>query len=488
MSVAQTGNRRKTKKNRAAIARNGFFDLLKMALVVGGIVAAIVVGIRFYRGDTTQTLMKGDVFLNNITVNGVDMAGMTYDQGFQVMAATVEQRLNTPITLYYKDRSWPITPAALQAEMNTDHDMSRAWGFGHLGGAKQARSDAEYLKKDPFVVNTQLSYNEALLDEFLAQIKAEVDTPYVDAVVTVDKYESMKITQQSQDGMQVNTAVLKEQIVNALQQGTTPNIQIVPEVWHPQYSTEQMLECTTNQVSSCKTSTKGSNDDRIRNIRRALGAFDAFEVRPHSTYSFNKIVGKRTKANGFFPAQEFLDGGVVDGIGGGTCQASTTLYGALVRAGITIDRREQHQMTVGYIKPSLDATVSDAGNKDLVFTNNTDYPFYIYTNVDYSNATVKIFGKKPPYKIEFRSVNIEVDIPPKGYIKKPDKKRLYAINPGDVVPDPDHPGKNGWRSQGWVYYYDWETGELTDDPDYQPFCLSNDSYNPLQPTCWVYSP
>ena len=152
--------------------------------------------------------------------------------------------------------------------------------------------------------------------------------------------------------------------------------------------------------------------------------------------SFNSVVGKRTTDNGFFEAIEYAYGDEVIGVGGGVCQASTTLYQAAVVGGLEIVTREPHSDSVSYAAYGEDATVYWEGGRkiDLVIKNNTDQPLYFVAAVqsDPSNrkrfvARVTIYGKSlGNVRYELTSQTIEVLKPPvePEYVK--DKKGTYV--------------------------------------------------------------
>ena len=111
---------------------------------------------------------------------------------------------------------------------------------------------------------------------------------------------------------------------------------------------------------------------------------------------------------GYEKATEYAGNGTQQNWGGGVCQASTTLYNALLLAGMEIIERSPHSMTVTYVQPSLDAAVVDGG-KDLVFRNDTDSAIYIYTSVTKEWATLTIYGNKPEYRYELMSKIVRQD-------------------------------------------------------------------------------
>ena len=112
---------------------------------------------------------------------------------------------------------------------------------------------------------------------------------------------------------------------------------------------------------------------------------------PGEVFSFNDTVGKRSTANGFYTAPEYANGQTVMGIGGGTCQVSSTLYNAVLYADLSIVYRLNHMFTVNYCPIGQDATVSDSG-VDFKFANNTDYPIKISAVTSGGKITVSILG------------------------------------------------------------------------------------------------
>ncbi|MBQ1621281.1 MAG: VanW family protein, partial [Selenomonas sp.] len=116
-------------------------------------------------------------------------------------------------------------------------------------------------------------------------------------------------------------------------------------------------------------------------------------VKPNDIFSFNDTVGLRTAAAGYKVAGVILDGQLADGIGGGVCQVSSTLYNAVLLAGLTPTARTSHALPSAYCPPGLDATVAD-GQIDLQFRNQLAHSVYLLTNADGHTLTVYILGTR----------------------------------------------------------------------------------------------
>ena len=133
---------------------------------------------------------------------------------------------------------------------------------------------------------------------------------------------------------------------------------------------------------------------RSINLRTALSYLNGVVIMPGEVFSYNKIIGNPTSAKGYKPAATFKGGIVVNEVGGGICQTVSTLYNAALYANLPIIERHAHGLAVGYVKPSLDATMYYPV-KDLKFKNNRKYPIKIVTYFSPNgNLTVKILGTR----------------------------------------------------------------------------------------------
>lgn len=146
------------------------------------------------------------------------------------------------------------------------------------------------------------------------------------------------------------------------------------------------------------------NKDRTNNLNLAAEKIDGIILSPGEEFSYNKIVGERSIAAGYKESKIYSNGKVVDGLGGGICQISSTLYNAVVFANLKVTERHNHQFITSYVKPGRDATVA-YGSKDLKFVNNRTYPIKIKMAVNSGIAKVEIYGIK-----EEQEYNISFDI------------------------------------------------------------------------------
>lgn len=137
-----------------------------------------------------------------------------------------------------------------------------------------------------------------------------------------------------------------------------------------------------------------SNKNRSANVSLAASKLNGIVLAPDEVFSYNGTIGKRSSENGFKEAQIYENGEVVQGLGGGVCQVSSTLYSAALYADLKIISRQAHSMTVGYVPKGQDATVS-YGTIDFKFKNDTAYPIKIAAEAVNGKINISVWGTAP---------------------------------------------------------------------------------------------
>lgn len=174
---------------------------------------------------------------------------------------------------------------------------------------------------------------------------------------------------------------------------------------YPSVTTSMIgTEAFPDQLASFSTNYNTRDTDRTTNLRLAANKVNGTVLMPGETFSYNKVVGQRTIAAGYKEAPIYVNGQVVDGLGGGICQISSTLYNAVIYANLDIVTRSNHQFVPSYVTASRDATVV-YGSTDFQFKNNRKYPIKIMCSVSGGVASVRIFGLKQDddYDVEISS-------------------------------------------------------------------------------------
>ena len=154
------------------------------------------------------------------------------------------------------------------------------------------------------------------------------------------------------------------------------------------------VEAFPNLVSSFSTKYKTYEVNRSKNLEIAAQKINGLVLLPGEEFSFNKVVGKRTVEEGYKDAKIYVDGGVQDGLAGGICQISSTLYNAVLLANLEIVERRNHSFTTSYVPAGRDATVV-YGTTDFRFKNSRSYPIKLEASVADGIASFKIHSVAP---------------------------------------------------------------------------------------------
>lgn len=420
-----------------------------------GLLLIVVAAIFLYYAISIISVLgiKSDRFYEGVYVNGIKLEGYTLNGANALFDRLMNEWKTRTFTLRYGDDTWEFSPQMVNADLNIEEPLSRAWNLGHVGGIFSRRNMVLSLRDNPVYLISNITYDDELMQSFIASIQAKTDIPAQDAEIVL-AIDAPQVVKESANGFALDVDYTLEALMSFMKTGagdSTLKIDIV----RPNVSSDEVYG-GLQIIGQCTTSTEGSSTNRRLNIKRALDYFNGVAVYPGQQVSFNDVVGKRTVARGFKEAPEYSEGEVVSGIGGGTCQASTTLYGALLQAGMTIVRRSPHSMTVAYVNASMDAAVTETSSKDLVFRNDTDSTIYIYTYVSKPIAQVTIYGNRPEYRYEMMSVILEDNIFASTNRMEQDTTGEFAYYTDEIVLYAE--GKPGRRSEGWRISYDWDTG------------------------------
>lgn len=259
-----------------------------------------------------------------------------------------------------------------------------------------------YLEDDIVYSKTEIiAPKEINVDEIRAKIKTEVQNAayindtgtFVEQVIGIDMKdveEAKKIAESmDEEGMQFSIPLL---------------------ITLPEVTTEQVLEqLFIDELSSFTTYFNVNEKERTENVALSANFINDVILMPGQEFSYNTTVGERSVERGFKSAKVYSQGQVVDGLGGGICQTSSTLYNAVVKADLEVLERRNHSLPVAYVKLGTDATVV-YGTTDFRFKNNQKYPIKITTKISGGSLTVKILGidTNPERTVEFRTETLSV--------------------------------------------------------------------------------
>lgn len=240
------------------------------------------------------------------------------------------------------------------------------------------------------------------------------------------------------DGRFIDGKKLKEDVEKALQTDWKKDYVIHAKTIYKAASIQvQDAKKATQLLARFSTYFATTNAERSHNIHLASQYVNGMVLPANATFSFNDRVGARTKERGFREAHIIQEGEFVNGVGGGVCQVSTTIYNCALLAGLKIVEYHPHSLNVGYVPPSFDAMVNGRVC-DLKFKNCHSMPVYIASRVQNNQLSVEIYGLPMGVTYSRESVILEKIEPPEAEIVVGEEIKVLR------------PAKEGVRSEGWL--------------------------------------
>ena len=250
---------------------------------------------------------------------------------------------------------------------------------------KNRTLDIATVSKQPSAIDIEEIYNEIYKEP-------------VDAYYTQDPFAVYP----SENGLDfaISLDEAKEMLLEDKSEYVIPLQTLYPNVTTNMIGTEAFPD----MLSTYSTRYSTSDRDRTTNLQLAASKINGTVVMPGETFSYNQVVGERTIAAGYKEAPIYVEGEVVDGLGGGICQITSTLYNAVLYANLEIVERSNHQFVPSYVKASRDATVV-YGSIDFKFKNNRNYPIKLVCSVSGGIAKFDIYGLRTDneYEVEISS-------------------------------------------------------------------------------------
>ena len=293
------------------------------------------------------------------------------------------RRENANITLKAGEQSWVINQENISLSPDLDD-----------------RIDGLLCLNDTITAN-QLPAEEVYcgIDQIVSTIASQAGCDEGSITFSPDSEKMFSYNEISRK--QIDKNQLKQQILQALSLDSPTEIE-VPFMEIPAPSVVEDFIGKIVLRGKFSTDLSRSNADRKQNVALALSKFNGMIVQPEQEVSFNQTTGKRCQENGYKTAKIIIDGEYVPGVGGGVCQASTTLYNALLLSDIEVLKSCHHTLPASYVPLSFDAMVSE-GYADLVFKNTLDTPIFIKAYTTTSSAVVEIYGISLPAGKEIRT-------------------------------------------------------------------------------------
>ena len=413
--------------------------LLKLYIVLCA-AALIAMGLYAYRlysayGPFRQkvSLSMQDSFAQGVFVDGVNIGGMTRAQAeAAIKSKAIQGDRGLHLTVRVDGRAWLITADDLPLERNIQSVLNAAFTVGRQGiretiGSSITPFEYRYAHlhqtaSSPVSLYTSVTYDESRVRELAEIVESQVTVEARDAqLASFDPLTRSFTYTQEQAGAVLDTDQLCAKIMDALDRkeyGATVEMATTPV--YPRITRAALMNSFTLLASFTTLTTDNAN--RNTNIDLAARAINHTVVLPGETFSFNAATGERTREKGYQPAAAIAGGAVVDEVGGGVCQVSSTLFNAAAMANLTIVSRSPHTWPSNYVDMGRDATVNWP-NLDFRFRNDTDLPVFIVADYQQNLCTVEVYGKSLGAGEEIRLETALIAV------KEPPAEPNYEYNP-----------------------------------------------------------
>ena len=350
-----------------------------------------------------------DKIPENVYIGDTKVGGMTYDEALEACAGEKKAFGELKVSFRLGDVYVNTDMKELGYSTDLEEVAEEAVMLGKKGNVLKRYKDS----KDYSVGGKRMDYT--ITPYFEASDSANVENKLysfnkdaVAASITQNSENGFDIVPEI-NGIEVDMAETINNLSEALRDGWDKDVvidvvynEIIPEM------NEDTLSQIKDVLGSYTTYYQGDSG-RMKNVETATAFINGTLLMPGETLDVDAMIRPYTEENGYAMAAEYSGGKVVQGMGGGICQVSTTLYNTVLYAELEVIQRYPHSMTVGYVDLSRDAAIS-GDVKDFVFKNNQDTPVYVAGSCAGGYLTFSIYGKdtRPANRtIEFESRLIE---------------------------------------------------------------------------------
>ncbi len=383
----------------------------------GMLVLILVSALMF--GMTVQA-KEQDTIKTGVYAGDIDLSGKSRIEATAAIEGYVNDLAQVEITLQAaNNKEVKVTAADLGITWANPDLVEEALELGEQGNIIQRYKALKDLEHENHVYDIELNFDIQAINDIIAGKCTKYDQEAVD--VSLKRENGVFTVVDGQIGYVLDVETSIDRVYDYLtgdwdHKPTAIALDVV--VSEPKGSAEE-LAVVQDVLGSYTTSFASSGAARVGNVTNGCNLINGITLYPGEEFSALEAVTPFTEANGYYMAASYASGKVVDSLGGGICQVTTTLYNAVLLSELEISQRHNHSMIVAYVSPAADAAIAESAGKDFCFVNNTEYPIYIEGIIKGRNITFNIYGKE--YRDANRTVTYESEV-------------LEVINPSvDVI-------------------------------------------------------
>lgn len=370
--------------------------------------AALCLGLCF----GTPAAAISETIKDGVYAGKMELSGLTEEQADSLIRNYVEELGKGQVTLVAAGgQEVTVTADELGIRWNNPEIVHEAALLGTEGNVIQRYKALKDLLHENKVYEIELGYDVAAINDILVSRCSIYDQKAVDADLV--REDGVFRVVSGQNGYQLDVEASIDAVYDYLDEqwnGKDGRVNLNVAVQEAR-GTSGELAMVTDLLGTYTTDFSSSNANRTGNVTNGCSKINGTLLYPGDEFSATDTVSPFTVANGYALAGAYSNGKVVNSIGGGICQVSTTLYNAVLLAELEVTMRYPHSMIVSYVSASADAAIAESAGKDFKFVNNTDYPIYIEGYTKNKKITFNIYGKETrpaDHEVRYESEILEV--------------------------------------------------------------------------------
>ena len=351
-----------------------------------------------------------DTIKAGIYAGDIELSGKTKDEAETAITVYVEKLAGAEITLEaVGGKEVTVTAGELGMSWSNTELVEEAYKVGRTGNVIERYKLLKDLEQENLVLPIELDFDMQAINTVLVEKCEKYNVKPINVSMKRLEDGSFEVVD-GQTGQMLDVEASIDTVYNFLTKdwnGEKTSVALVVETAEPKGSAEELAE-VTDLLGDFTTSYRTSGADRSANVENGAALINGTVLYPGEEFSTYEAVAPFTVDNGYHMAGSYVNGKVVDSLGGGICQVSTTLYNAVLESELEVSERHNHSMIVSYVDPSADAAIAESSGKDFKFVNNYDYPIYVEAITANKKVTVNIYGKET--RPEGRVVKYESEI------------------------------------------------------------------------------
>lgn len=357
---------------------------------------------------TTVRAQEDDVIKDGIYIGNVNVSGMTREEAEETVANYVEALGKLELTLMAaQNKEVVVKVEELGIFWENSEVIQEALEMGSTGNVIERYKIIKDLEHDNLEYPLELGFDAQAISDVLTAKCAVYDVARVDS--SLELVDGEFVITEGHTGYSVDVETSIDKINDYLKEWDYQSAEIALDIVEDVHrGTLEELQQVKDVLGTFTTSYKTSGTSRSANVKNGTELINGVLLYPGDEFSALAEVTPFTEANGYYPAGSYLNGQVVDSLGGGICQVTTTLYNAVLLAELEISQRFNHSMTVSYVPLAMDAAIAESAGKDFKFVNNTDAPVYIEGYIKNKTVTFNIYGKET--RDEGREISFETEV------------------------------------------------------------------------------